>query len=186
MPCFHGNSRISATAGASDFLLYHGKLSVKENEKAAVYLIKNVFCRLPYRCIVAGMNPSATLLKAAAAYSNITVEANPSMERINALLRDAHVHVLVTFQGTGLKLKLLNCLFAGRHIVVNPLMLTGSGLDSLCVTADTPDRMVRICHELMQKPFSTDCLYEREKRLFPTFSGAYQAQRLADMIYNYK
>ena len=122
VPCFHGNNEITATAGQSDFILYHGKLSVKENEKAALYLIDNVFNKMsPYRCIIAGMDPSATLIKAISRYNNISIEANPTLERINELICTAQINLMVTFQDTGLKLKLLNSLFAGRHVVVNPI-----------------------------------------------------------------
>lgn len=47
VPCFHANTCVSSKVGTSDFLLYHGKLSVVENEKAAIFLIENVFCKLP-------------------------------------------------------------------------------------------------------------------------------------------
>jgi len=183
VPCFHGNDDITSIAGQSDFILYHGKLSVKENEKAALYLIENIFCNMtPYRCIIAGMDPSSVLLKAASRYENISVEANPTVERINELISTAQINLLVTFQDTGLKLKLLNSLFTGRHIVVNPMMLAGSGLDNLCHIADTPEKMTEVCRELMDKPFSTDILDERRKLLFPVFSNEYQAKRLIDMI----
>ena len=183
IPCFHGNDEITSTAGQSDFLLYHGKLSVKENEKAALYLIDNVFSKLtPYRCVIAGMDPSARLLKTASRYKNITVEANPTLEQINKRIKTAQINLLVTFQGTGLKLKLLNSLFSGRHVVVNPMMLAGSGLDELCHIADTSKKMIEVCCELMKTPFSTDILEHRRKLLFPVFSNEYQAGRLIEMI----
>jgi hypothetical protein len=183
VPCFHGNDDITSTAGQSDFLLYHGKLSVKENEKAALYLIEHVFSKMsPYRCIIAGMSPSDALMKAASHYDNITVEPNPSIERINVLICTAQINLLVTFQDTGLKLKLLNSLFSGRHVVVNPMMLAGSGLDDLCYIADTSEKMIHVCRELMKIPFSTDVLEKRRKQLFPVFSNSYQAKRLVEMI----
>ncbi|MDR2042264.1 MAG: glycosyltransferase family 1 protein [Tannerella sp.] len=183
VPCFHGNSRVTALPGQSDFLLYHGNLAVKENEKAALYLVENVFGKLPCRCLVAGMNPSGALRKAAAQHPNLTLEANPSQARIGELLRQAQVNVLVTFQGTGLKLKLLNSLFAGRHVAVNSLMLTGSGLEPACHVADTPERMIRLCRELLDKPFSPEDLQARETLLLPFFSDEYQAQKLIEMIF---
>jgi hypothetical protein len=185
LPSFHGNDEVTSTVGHSDFLLYHGKLSVKENEKAALYLIKNIFCKMsPYRCIIAGMNPSDALLKAASRYDHITVEANPSFDRMSELIRTAQINLLVTFQGTGLKLKLLNSLFAGRHVVVNQMMLAGSGLDKLCHIAAIPDEMIDTCRKLMKIPFSVDILDERRKRLFPVFSNEYQAEKLIRMIWN--
>lgn len=183
LPSFHGNGEVTSLVGQSDFLLYHGKLSVKENEKAALYLIRHVFSRMtPFRCVIAGMNPSAALLKAAAPYAHITVEANPSPARMDELLRTAHVNLLVTFQSTGLKLKLLNSLFAGRHVVVNPSMLAGSGLEALCRIAATPEEMIAACRSLMHTPFSAASLEARRALLVPAFSDDHLAQKLLRMI----
>lgn len=183
IPCFHENDKVVSVSGNSDFLLYHGKLSVKENEKAALYLIENVFKNLPYKCIIAGMNPSAKLVKAASYHPNIKIEANPSTERMVQLTKKAQINVLVTFQGTGLKLKLLNSLFAGRHVVANSLILTGSGLNELCHVSDNPQELTAICQQLMIKDFDEKAINEREARLFPFYSNKHQAQKIIQLIY---
>ncbi len=182
MPCFHANETVTSLPGKSDFLLYHGKLSVLENEKAALFLIHDVFRYLKYRCVIAGMNPSWRIFKAAAPYPNIRIEANPSASRMDSLIREAQVHTLVTFQDTGLKLKLLNSLFAGRHTLVNSLMLHGSGLDSLCNIADTPEELIVSCNRLMETPFDSESVARRKELLFPTFSNRLQGERLWKMI----
>lgn len=184
IPCFHENDHLTTTPGTSDFLLYHAKLSVKENEKAALYIITKVCNKLPYKCVIAGMDPPESLYKAAAPYPNIVIEANPTAERMHSLIREAHINLLITFQGTGLKLKLLNSLFAGRHVVVNSLMLAGSGLDELCQIADSPEQMIETCQQLMLQPFVEEEIKKREKVLFPFFSNRYQAQKLIEQIFN--
>lgn len=184
MPCFHTNDRITVEPGSSDFILYHGKLSVIENTQAALFLIRNVFSKLDCRCIIAGMNPPASLLKAAAPYPNILIEANPDEERMNWLIHKAQIHVLITFQATGLKLKLLNSLFAGRHTVANQLMVAGSGLEQLCHIADTPDEMVRICRQLMQVDINPETIGQRSDRLFPIYSNQFQGKHLNNLIYD--
>jgi len=183
VPCFHGNTEITSQAGQSDFLLYHGKLSVKENEKAALYLIEHIFSKLaPHRCIIAGLNPSSKLVRAASRHKNITVEANPSSEKMSELIQTAQINLLLTFQETGLKLKLLNSLFAGRHVVVNPMLLAGSGLDELCQIADTPAMMLEKCSALMSIPFTSAICEKRRDILFPFFSNDYQARLIIKMI----
>ncbi|MBP3519464.1 MAG: glycosyltransferase [Parabacteroides sp.] len=186
MPCFHTNDQITVKPGSSDFILYHGKLSVAENTQAALFLIQHVFSKLNCRCIIAGMDPPASLSKAAAPYPNIHIEANPPEERMSRLIHDAQIHILITFQATGLKLKLLNSLFAGRHTVVNRLMISGSGLDQLCHIADTPDEMIRICRELMQTDLTPEQVEQRRKFLYPTYSNQYQGKRLKTFIYGNK
>lgn len=186
MTSFHPNDKVIATPGQSDFILYHGKLSVVENEQAALYLIKHVFSRLNCTCIVAGMEPSVRLRNAIALYRNIKLEANPPEEKMQALIREAQIHLLVTFQDTGLKLKLLNSLFAGRHIVVNKMMLTGSGLDPLCHIADTPEEMIPACNRLLAEPFTQEEVDERMRYLIPAYSNNHQGERLTQLIYGEK
>ena len=128
------------------------------------------------------MNPSNTLKKAALRYKHIIIESNPSSEFMDELIHHAQVNLLVTFQDTGLKLKLLNSLFAGRHVVVNPMMLAGSGLDALCYIAGTPEKMIEVCRRLMDTPFTACTLEKRSEKLFPFFSDKYQAERLIGMI----
>ncbi|MDR1938857.1 MAG: glycosyltransferase family 1 protein [Tannerellaceae bacterium] len=182
MPAFHAGEQITSQAGQSGFILYHGKLSVYENEHAALFLITQVFSRLSYPCILAGMNPPERIRLAAAPYPHITIEANPSAERMDYLLREAQIHLMISFQDTGLKLKLLNSLFAGRHIIANHLMLAGSGLESLCHLSDTPDEITTACRHLMNTPFTTEEAERRRSLLLPTYSPAYQAGRLERMI----
>ena len=183
MPCFHENERITALPGQSDFILYHGKLSVVENERAALFLIERVFRHLRCTCVIAGMNPSRRLIEAAKPYPHIRVEANPDTERMEKLIHQAQIHILITFQNTGLKLKLLNSLFAGRHTIVNTLMLAGSGLDALCHIADTPQEMIQACETLMKQPIDQVSIDQRRNLLYPTFSNKEEGKRLYQMIY---
>jgi len=182
-PAFQGNDSVLSIVGSSRFLLYHGKLSVKENEKAALWLIKNIFSKLPeYKCVIAGMNPSGKIVGAATEYKNIELVKNPGKQQMDSLVREAQINLLVTFQATGLKLKLLNSLFAGRHVVVNPPILAGSGLDSLCHIADSAEKLLETCRHLMQIPFTEKDIEERRKHLFPTFSDEAQGKRIVELI----
>lgn len=183
IPCFHANEKITTLTGKSNYILYHGKLSVPENEKAVLFLIKNVFCKLKHKCIVAGMDPSDDIYKAAYSYNNIEIIPNPEQNKMEELISQAQIHTLVTFQDTGLKLKLLNSLFGGRHTLVNSLMLAGSGLDSLCRIANTPEEMISECNRLMEIPVDEKIIAQREKLLFPAFSNKEQAKKLIKMIY---
>lgn len=183
LPCFHANDRVTVEPGQSGFILYHGNLSVVENEHAALYLIREVFSKLNYKCVIAGMNPSAHLINAASAYPNIMIEANPSQPEMDYLIKNAQIQTLITFQDTGLKLKLLNSLFSGRHTLVNSLMLTGTGLDDLCTIANTPEEMISACHELMQIPMTPERIAQREYLLFPKYSNIHLAEKLESFLF---
>ncbi|MDL2310161.1 hypothetical protein LJC39_03485 [Parabacteroides sp. OttesenSCG-928-B22] len=135
------------------------------------------------RCVIAGMDPSPRLILAASRYANIEIKANPSADEMDDLVGNAQVQLLITFQDTGLKLKLLNSLFQGRFVVVNKLMLSGSGLDNLCVVADKPEEMVSVCERLMNIPITEEVIESRRKVLFPAYSNKHLAERLVQLIF---
>ncbi|MDR2497151.1 MAG: glycosyltransferase family 1 protein [Tannerellaceae bacterium] len=182
VPAFHAHDSVVAEPGQSDFILYHAKLSVHENEQTALFLVHKVFAGLDCPCVIAGMNPTKRLTKAARQYPHIRIEANPTASRMSDLIRQAHIHLLPTFQPTGLKLKLLNSLFEGRHILVNRLMLAGSGLDELCHVADSASDMITTCRQLMLAPFDTAEITRRERILIPFYTSSCQAAKLRDLI----
>ncbi len=182
MPCFHANESITLQTGMSDFILYHGKLSVTENTQAALFLIQQVFRHLKCRCVIAGMNPPDVLFKAASPYPHIHILANPTEKQMNDLIQNAQIHILITFQATGLKLKLLNSLFAGRHIIVNSLMVKGSGLGELCHITDTAEEMVQACRQLCHTKFDEKEIMQRQQILLPTYSNSHQGRLLCEMI----
>jgi hypothetical protein len=184
VPAFHANEEVRCRTGRSDYILYHGKLSVPENEQVALFLIREVFGRLSCPCLIAGMNPSKRLEQAAQACPQVKLLANPSAGEMERLLANAQVNLLVTFQATGLKLKLLNSLFGGRHVVANRLMLSGSGLEALCHLADTPEEMALACRKLMNTPFDEKELEKRRRILLPAYSNLHQAERIIEMIGN--
>ena len=64
---------------------------------------------------------------------NIELVENPPFEKMEELMRDAHINLLLTFQNTGIKLKLLNSLYRGRFVLVNGKMVNNTGLETLCI-----------------------------------------------------
>ena len=182
MPCYHSNEKLNIIAGKSDYLLYHGNLSVAENELAAMYLSEEVFAHLPYRCIIAGMKPGIRLQNQVAKFGNIQLIANPAETEMARLIQNAQINVLITQQTTGLKIKLLNALFSGRHVVANDGILEGSGLDRLCHIANTAEEQIQFCNELMKQPFDEKMMAEREEQLLPLYSNQFQAEFIASAI----
>jgi hypothetical protein len=184
IPAFHPDNAINAKAGAGNYLLYHAKLSVHENEQIARYLITKIIPNIAVTCIIAGMNPSAKLKKDIARLPNARLIPNPDDDSMNQLIANAHIHILPTFQPTGLKLKLLKSLFNGRHIIVNSKMLAGTGLDHLCHIADNQEDIIQTINRLMLIPFSDKEIQLRRQTLLPFFTSHHQAQQLIRLISN--
>jgi glycosyltransferase involved in cell wall biosynthesis len=182
IPCFHPNSTVTSLPGKSNYILYHANLSVPENEIAVLYLCNEVFSKLKFQCIIAGLSPTHRVLNTVSAYENIQLIANPSENKMNELVQNAHINIIVTFQGTGLKIKLLNTLFSGRHIIVNQQMLEGSGLDKLCHISNTSTEQIMLCEKLMSMPFNQMDILERQKLLIPQYLGSYQAKKIMELL----
>ena len=180
---FHQNDEITSQVGLSDYILYHANLQVEENEIAAGYLCHEVFSKISHKCIISGLNPSQKLKDAVSLYKNVSLIANPDKVTMETLIQNAQVNILITFQGTGLKLKLLNTVFSGRHLVVNNLMLEGSSLDDVCNIADSAQEQILLCNKLMQIPFTEKDIEKRKQILFPHFSNRLLAEELCFCIW---
>lgn len=141
IPAFHPHERVEVPAGLGDYCLYHGALSVPENDQAALWLVREVFKGLPIPLVIAGSGASSELRSAVARANNVKLRENIPTAEIQELIRNAQVNVLPTFQATGIKLKLLNALFTGRHVVCNSPMVQDTGLEALCHVHDEPERM---------------------------------------------
>jgi hypothetical protein len=182
LPSFHMNERVVIPQGRGNYVLYNGNLSVGENNEAAIWLVDNVFAKLEFQVIIAGLNPSEELMNKIAQHNHIDLAENPTDAEMTELIHNAHVHCLYTAQATGLKLKLLNVLFGGRFIVCNQNMLEGTGLHAnkgLLVTKKYIEEVKR-CFD---KDFN-DTLIEERKSILDKFSNSTNADLLIKTIWN--
>ncbi|MGM0612115.1 MAG: glycosyltransferase family 1 protein [Bacteroidota bacterium] len=183
IPSFHSHDQLACAPGSGSYVLYHGNLEVPENENAALYLLNEVFQHHSKNFVIAGMNPTPRLKKTVDTIDNAELIANPDQEKMNELIKEAHVNLLVTFQATGLKLKLLNALYRGRFALVNDLMVRGTRFKELCHIANTPEQINRKLDELFDISFETKDLRERKALLDEYYSNHSNAQKLLDLIY---
>lgn len=182
LPAFHPYQKVETLTGRGTYCLYHGNLGVAENEQAVFFLIKEIFAHTSIPLKIAGSNPGEALIRLVSAYDHITLHHHPSEEEMNSLLAEAHIHVLPTFQHTGIKLKLLSSLYKGRFVVVNEQMVYKSGLEfgtRICVN---PREFLNTIEELWMEEFDEIDLAQREAAIGETFSTRKNAQLLTDMI----
>lgn len=165
VPPSHGHGRVTAQPGRGGYALYHGNLSVPENKHAVHYLLQNIISQTDHDFVVAGRDPDEALQHTLAAYPHARLVANPSDTELKTLLRDAQVNLLYTDQATGVKLKLLNALYEGRHCLVNSTMVQGTGLASACCVADTPDALRQQLDRLMATDFTLADISHRQQVL---------------------
>lgn len=108
---------LTSKAGRGSYALYHGDLSIKENEAAALFLIEKVFKQLDYPLVVAGKKPSSKIKSLIFKNKKFTLHDTPSTGMMQELIRDAHIILAPFSQTTGYKIKLLESLTKGRHII---------------------------------------------------------------------
>ena len=183
MPCFHKNEEVLLEKGAGSYILFHGNLEVSENIKAAIYLMEKVMNDIDYRFVIAGNNPTRRIKKIALRHPNVEIIANPDEEQMETLIRKAHLHLLVTFQATGLKLKLLNALFKGKLVIANSKMTHGTGLAPLCFIADTPDELKSYIHQLTDYDYNFAEIGRRRELLLNRFNNKENANEMINLIF---
>jgi len=180
---FHPHDEVTSKAGKGDFAFYHGNLAVGENNEAALYLVNKVFNDIPYPLVIAGSKPSDDLKKAVRTNSNVSLRDDMTHTEILEYISEAQCNILPTFQATGIKLKLLSALFAGRFCIVNKPMVENTGLEPLCIMANSPEAMKEKVKGVFEKEFT-----EREKRkrvevLLKNFSNDENAKRLVKLLF---
>ncbi len=184
IPAFHSGEEVTSKPGKGYYSLYHGNLSVGENNEAAMYLVKQVFAGSAHRLIIAGSNPSQELRKEVEQYPNIELMADIEFTELEELIANAHINVLPTFQPTGIKLKMLSALYKGRFCLVNNFMVDNTGLEEACVLADNPEAMKNAIDELMEKSFTEEDLEIRERVLKTSFNNLENAKTIVESVYN--
>ena len=172
-----------AKEGKGKYCLYHGNLSVNENEKAASWLITAVFKDTDVPLVIAGQSPSSKLQRQARKHKNISLVKDPSETEMQKLIEDAQVNVLPSFNATGVKLKLLNALFNGRHCLVNKAGTEGSGLDELCNIAGTAGEFKVATAKLFQEPFSETKMQHRSAALRSLYNSEQNTKRIIAWIW---
>ncbi len=183
VPAFHANEESISLPGTGRYALYHGKLSVGENDEAARFLIQKVFSQLDYPLYIAGYKPSASLKAIIEQNPNIKLFDQLSTEQISELIQHAHINVLPTFQNTGIKLKLINVLYQGRFVLANDLMVKNTGLEKLCTRANTPEEFIAKIKQLITKEFTQEDINERKQYLSSMFSNVESAKAILRLVY---
>ena len=162
IPCFIAWQILNIQVGKGDFCLYHGNMSVSENEEAALWLLKNVFGNLPKKFVIAGKGISMRLTKEAGRYKNISLVNNPSIDQVDQMIREAQINVLPSMNNTGVKLKLLNALLNGRHCITNYNGVKGSDIEETVIVKEDANDWIQSVRDLMTRPFTSTDIENRK------------------------
>ena len=182
LPAFLPNNALTTLIGKGKYCLYHGNLEVNENEKAAMWLIENIFSRSAMPLVIAGNKPSNSLKKKIQNYHNISLVDTPSELNMQLLVMNAQINIVPSFNNTGIKLKLLNALYNGRYCLVNPAGVEGSGLNELCEVAENDDEFSKKINTLFVQNFTPKEMQYRSTALKKLYNNEQSAQVIIDML----
>jgi hypothetical protein len=183
LPVFNPFTIIKTLPGTGTYCLYHGNLGINENEAAVAWMIKNIFSHLDLPFIVAGKDPSQRLIQLARRYKNCSLVVNPANALMQELIRDAQVHILPSFNATGVKLKLLNAICNGRHCLVNEAAVAGSGLEPFCHQAETAATFIEKLTFLHREVMTPEEIEKRKKLLSGTYNNEANALKMVTWLY---
>ncbi len=182
LPVFLPFNQVKSQQGKGTFCLYHGNLSVVENEKVVFWLLENIFNDLEINFIIAGKNPSAFLKKQLTKNKRAHLIENPSEEKMSELIKNAHINILPSFNSTGIKIKLLNALFNGRFVITNAASLEGTGLETLCKIAEKPSDYKQAIQQMLQLPFTQTEINKRNEILKFKYNNEKNAIQLMNWL----
>ena len=174
---YNAYTEVDILEGSSDYVLYHGNLSVAENYSAAEYLV-DTFRKIDVKLKIAGMNPPPHLMRIIEDVDNVELIDSPDDQTLFDLIRHAHINILVTEQAFGLKLKLLNILYNGRFCLINDKVADGADLNGLCYVVNDQNAIRFAVDELMPRRFDAHQIERRRKNM----KNFYNIEEATDLL----
>lgn len=183
LPVFIANQKIQSQTGTGKFCLYHGNLSVNENECAVKWLAEKVFRNNDVKFVVAGLNPSNKLKSYLKQFSNVELIENPSGDEMTELIKTAQINLIYSFNTTGVKLKLINSFIYGRFCVANTNAAEGSGLEEFCRIANSSSEFKAIINEFINVEFSENEILRRKKITEKIYNNSVNSSTIIKLLF---
>ncbi len=182
IPAFLPWQAIEAAPGVGSYCLYQGNLGVSENEKATLWLMENIFSFSKIPFVIAGKNIPERIQMFVNKLPHLRIINNPEKEDMAKIIREAQIHLLPSFNNTGIKLKLLHALICGRFCITNRAGIEGSGITKGIFIANHAKEFRTMIEQLMLMPFSIKDIEER-KYLLELFNNKTNAEKLSALLW---
>ncbi|MCO5248267.1 MAG: glycosyltransferase [Chitinophagales bacterium] len=182
IPAFHHYTTPEIKEGKGNYAIFHGNLSVNENEQAAIWLMERVFSKLDVPLVITGKDPTDKVIKATNAYPNVKLIANPGIQEMRTIMEDAQIHLLPNQQPTGMKIKWVNALFSARFIIVNPEIYPESHPEIGIYALSGEDALIHKINELKNQFFTNDMSAERQSRVNERYDNLHNAELILSLL----
>lgn len=160
---FIGEPEFSFTEKRGAFCLYFGKLSDRENEYAALWLLENIFNEVEIPFVIAGSNPSAQLDQAAHLRLHTCLVGDPGEKELKELIKKAQLVLMPSFIDIPPVNRLLFSISVGKHVLINPKASGNTGLEKYCSVASTPDQFKEKILQLSNENFLAESHVARQQ-----------------------
>lgn len=181
IPVFHGNVTVSKLTPFGKYAFYHGDLRMSDNKRAVAFLIE-VFKKIPdYQLVIASGCGADFVEKEINGFSNISYVPIQNQAHLDQLLEEAHINVMLSFQESGTKLKLINSLYKSRFCIINKNIVDDVNIQNLCQIAETESEFIDQVNRLKDQPYLD--FENREKVLSQVLNDHNNARLIEDVIF---
>lgn len=146
-------------------------------------VVKKVFNDTNIPFVIAGKKPSVNLIRVANRYPHTCLIPDPSAEEMQDLIAKAQINILPSFNCTGVKLKLLNALFNGKHCIVNEETVKSTPLESVCHVCNNASSFKDTIENLYDKSLDVEETQLRKKLLSENFDNIKNGEKLIKWIW---
>ena len=99
------------------------------------------------------------------------------------MIAKAQINILPSLNNTGVKLKLLNALFNGRHCLVNKAGVEGSGLDNICQIAEDAEDFKTAISYLYNIPYTQEENEKRQQALQQLYCNHKNLEKIVEVLW---
>jgi len=183
IPPFFNEKTLDHHQSESDkFCLFQGNLGVAENSHAVNFILDKIAPKCGYPIKIAGKNPSQQLKTKINTLNNVVLIENPSEKEMERVIQTAHINLLFTFQQTGVKLKLINALQQGKHVIINSFMNDSDLFNEMCSIQDSPEEIINSITELMTVRFTQEFINKRKITFETYFNNFKNSNFILDLV----
>lgn len=181
IPVFHGNKKVSNLSQHGKYAFFNGDLRLSDNKKAVQSLIA-IFKKIPdYTLIIASSIERKWVESNTVLYPNIVYVEILNQQHLKTLLQEAHISVMLSFQQSGTKLKVINSLFQTRFCIINSNMIDEVAVKNLCKICESESDFIDAINKLKQLPFVDS--KSRQVVLDNYFDDKKNAEKIANTIF---
>lgn len=180
IPVFHTNLNVKNLENNGSKILYHGDLRISDNIKVANFLI-DLFKNISHHLVIASSFKNQSIINKISNLSNIQYVTISTDKTLKKLFEETHINLLLTYQKTGIKLKLINSLYQGRFIIANSDMISDTGLEDLCELANSKQEFINAIEKLIKTNYNIETKTIRETKLL-AFNTRKNALLIKDLL----